>query len=132
MGAFELEGVNPFIEVSIDIIPGSTTNLIGIGGAGTIPVAILSTAAFNAPAIVNKTSLTFGKTGHEASLSHCLTKQISDVNGDGRGDLICYFRVGLTGLAPGDTQAILEGQTMNGTAFKGMDFVKVVRRSKNN
>lgn len=33
--------------------------------------------------------------------------------------------IGMTGLAAGDTQAILRGQTMNGTAFAGMDSVKV-------
>ena len=125
IGAFELEAENPVIEVPIDIIPGSTTNIINLRSAGTVPVAILSTATFNAPALVNKSSLTFGKTGNEASLSHCLTKQLPDVNGDGRPDLLCYFRIGLTGLAPGNPQAILRGLTMSGTAFEGVDLVKV-------
>ncbi|MGH7427001.1 MAG: hypothetical protein ACREJ4_01340, partial [Candidatus Methylomirabilaceae bacterium] len=38
----------PFIEVDIDIKPGSDPNSINLGDQGRIPLAILTTATFNA------------------------------------------------------------------------------------
>ena len=64
----------------IDIKPGSVDNPIKRGSSGTTPVAILSTTTFSAPARVVLTSLTFGRTGDEASFKKCDTPR--DVNGD--------------------------------------------------
>ncbi|MET8761161.1 hypothetical protein [Lentzea sp. NPDC004782] len=50
---------------------------------GLIPVAILSTAEFNAVTQVDRTSLTFGATGLEQSLVRCGSPG-EDVNDDGR------------------------------------------------
>jgi hypothetical protein len=112
------------MEVGIDIAPGSSANVI-YQNVALITVAILSADGFDAVRDVDRSALTFGRTGDEASLNSCLNKQGRDINGDGRGDLICYFRLSLTGIVAGDTQAILKGQTLNGTAFEGMDSIIV-------
>lgn len=114
----------PDMEVHIDIVPGSSVNVI-YQTVPLITVAILSSDGFDAVNGVDRSSLTFGKTGDEGSLSHCLSKQGRDVNGDGRGDLICYFHFSATGIVLGDTQAMLRGQTLNGTAFEGTDSIIV-------
>ena len=59
------------IPVDIDIKPGSDPNSINTKSKGTIPVAILSGSGFDAPAEVDKDSLTFGRTGDEVSLAFC-------------------------------------------------------------
>ena len=115
----------PLRQVAIDIKPGSNPNSIKLGSKGTIPVAILSTADFDAPAEVDRTSLTFGRTGDEASLAFCGTT-LKDVNGDGRLDLVCHFKTQLTGFQGGDTEGILKGETVGGTAIEGRDAVRVV------
>jgi hypothetical protein len=59
------------VPVRIDIKPGSFPNSIKLSSQGNIPVAILSSSTFNAPANVDKTSLTFGATGNEKSFAFC-------------------------------------------------------------
>lgn len=111
--------------VGIDIKPGSFPNSINPKSRGTIPVAILSTAAFDAPSRVDRSSLTFGKTGNEASLAFCNSSP-EDVNGDGLLDLICHFRTQQTGFQPGDTEGILKGEDNEGRAIIGRDSVRIV------
>jgi hypothetical protein len=113
----------PGMNVDIDIVPGSSLNVVS-PKLLFVPVAILSANGFDALSDVDRSSLTFGKTGDEDSLLLCLSKG-SDVNGDGRRDLICHFRFSLTGIAVGDTQAILKGQTLGGVPFEGMDSLRV-------
>ena len=114
------------IEVSIDIKPGSFPNSINSKSKGTIPVAILSTADFDAPTQVDRTSLTFGRTGDEASLAFC-TRSDEDVNGDGLLDIVCHFRTHLTAFQVGDTEGILKGKTVGGVPIEGRDSVRIVK-----
>ncbi len=113
------------LSVGIDIKPGGVPNSINPAGHGTIPVAVLSTADFNAPAVVDPTSLTFGRTGAEASLAFC-NGTPEDVNGDGLPDLMCHFSTEGTGFQAGDTQGILRGKTLDGRAFEGADSVRII------
>jgi hypothetical protein len=127
IGAFELEADGGGSgEVHIDIKPGSQSNPINPKSVGKIPVAILSTSDFDAPSEVDKTSLTFGRTGDELSLVSC-NKKGEDVNRDGLLDLVCQFKTKLTGFKFGDTEGILKGQTVDGVPIEGRDSVNVVR-----
>jgi hypothetical protein len=110
----------------IDIKPGEVPNSINRGSNGKIPVAILSTHAFNAPRKVDTTSLTFGRTGNEHSLAFC-NPGGEDVNGDGLLDLVCQFNIGATDFTLGDTQGALKGQTVDETPFVGTDSVRIVK-----
>ena len=114
------------IRVVIDIKPGSNPNSINPTSKGTTPVAILSSADFDAPAQVDRTSLTFGRTGDEASLAFCNASS-EDVNADGRLDLVCHFTIQQTGFLSGDTEGILKGRTVSGTPIEGRDAVRVIR-----
>ena len=126
---FRFEGAiapAPHDPLTIDIKPGSDPNSINTKGKGTIPVAILSTASFDATAEVDKTSLTFGHAGDENSLAKC-TKSDEDVNGDGLLDVVCHFRTQATGFQVGDTEGMLSGETIGGTSVEGRDSVRIVQ-----
>lgn len=136
IGVFAANSVQVFAQdtllVEIDIKPGSDPNSINPGSKGTIPVAILSTADFDAQAISCET-LTFGHTGDEKSLAwrgkpgdevpQC---SLEDVNGDGLLDLVCHFMTQLTGFQVGDVEGILRGMTADGNYFEGRDTVQIV------
>jgi hypothetical protein len=114
------------VDVSINIKPGSEINPINTNSKGMIPVAILSTADFDAPSMVDITSLTFGKTGSEASLAFC-DGGSEDVNEDGLHDLVCHFYTQSTGFQIGDTEGILVGQTVDGIPIEGHDGVNILK-----
>jgi hypothetical protein len=121
IGAYEL--VPQALSVSVDIKPGETPNAVNPRNGGSIPVAILSTAAFDAPSQVDATSLRFGRTGNEASLVFCGAPE--DVDRDGRRDVVCHFTTAATGFQPGDVQGVLTGKTVGGTAIRGTDSVQI-------
>jgi hypothetical protein len=118
------KGLSTVLEVSIDIKPGSLTNPIKLSSTGTTPVAILSTIDFDAPAEVDRSSVTFGRTGDEGSLVACNPAD-EDANLDGLLDLVCHFRTGLTGFQLGDTLGILKGATLGGNPIEGSDVVRI-------
>lgn len=105
------------ITVQIAIKPGDgTTAVINANGRGKIPVAVLSTSAFDAK--IDRTSLTFGATGTEPSLAFCNSGG-ADVNGDGLPDRVCHFDTTLTQIQSGATSATLMGRTTNGVPIRG-------------
>lgn len=106
-----------------DVKPRSFPSSINIKKEGLVPVAILSTAEFDAPTRVDQTSLTFGATGLEQSFVRCGAPE--DVNDDGRADLVCQFDTAKTGLTCGMTTATLMGRTVDGRRFEGQDDVKL-------
>jgi hypothetical protein len=111
----------PIIAANIDIKP-KKINLKN--NKDTITVAILSTADFNAPNVVDQTSLTFGRTGDEKSL--CSVTKPKDVNHDGILDMVCMFYTVLTGFEAGDLKGVLKGNTVNGSPILGSDSVRVI------
>lgn len=113
------------LQVSVDVKPGGVPNSINPGSQGLIPVAVLSTATFNAPSQVNGGSVTFGRTGNEESLAFCNASP-EDVNFDGLLDLVCHFFTNQTEFQAGDTQGTLKGLTVDGISFIGVDSVRIV------
>jgi hypothetical protein len=109
-------------EVDIDIKPGSDPNSINIGDRGVIPVAILATEDFDA-LMVDADSVLFGPA--EAEKRH-KQAHVEDVDDDGDLDLVLHFRTQDTGIAPGDTEACLIGQTYDGVPIMGCDSVRTV------
>ena len=113
------------IEVSLDIKPASDPNSIRPRSRGKMPVAILSSADFDAPSELDQASLTFGRSGDEESLAFC-TKSAEDVNGDGLLDQVCHFHTQDTGFQCGDVEGVLRGDTLDGVPIEGNDSVRIV------
>ena len=112
-------GVN-CLPVNIDVKPPSDPVVINSGSNGKIPVLILSTQTFNAATQVKASSLTFGEIGIEHSLSFCNNYAQGNQTG-----LLCFFKTEAANFTPGDTTAILNGQTTDGTPIVGTDSVTV-------
>jgi probable HAF family extracellular repeat protein len=130
VGRYDLNQTHGFVSlnqqtVSIVIKPGEVPASINTHSRGTIPVAILSAANFDATSLVDRASLTFGHSGNEHSLSFCHAGG-GDVNGDGLPDLICHFTTQLTGFQPGETMGVLNGKISDGTAIQGMASIQIV------
>jgi len=111
----------------INIRPYSSRNIIILWWWGRTPIAILSNPYFDAPNDVDKSSITFGKTGDEDSFIRC-KRWAKDVNGDGLPDLIAWFRNIKTGFEKGDTIGILKCMTNDGTLIQGSDSVRILTR----
>lgn len=92
------------IEVEIDIKPGSYPNSINPDSEGVIPVAILTTAIFDA-ADVDASTVRFGPAEAWAE-----QWALEDVDNDGDEDMILHFRTQDTGIKAGDTEAELVGK----------------------
>jgi hypothetical protein len=114
------------IQVTIDIKPGSSPNSINPKSQGVIPVAILTTDAFDATT-VDPLSVRFGPKG--ATEAHN-QGHIEDVNHDGEPDLVLHFETQATGIQCGDTSASLTGETFEGDPIQGSDAIQTVGCTK--
>ncbi|MDH5648173.1 MAG: PPC domain-containing protein [Gammaproteobacteria bacterium] len=121
-----ITGVSPDVQmIDIEVKPGNHEWApINPKSRGKIPVAILSTGSFDARN-VDLTTLTFGSTGDEASLSHC-GKSNQDFNNDGRLDVMCHFNNQDASFNYSDIEGILRGATTDGTRIEGRAPLKMV------
>lgn len=98
-----------------------------VDSVGVVPVAILSSPTFDAPSMVNPDTLALaGAKVKMVGKSGKLLCHAEDVNGDGLLDQICQFVTAQFLIEPGDSKAILEGNTFNGTPIHGEDAVSIV------
>lgn len=120
---FALENV---VWVNIDIKPGSFPNSINLGSAGVVPVAILSSAAFDAtqvdPASVSLAGAKVRLIGRGSQYA-CSS---ADVNGDVYPDLVCHVVTAQFMIEPGDSIAVLEAETFSGQRIRGEDSIRIV------
>jgi hypothetical protein len=105
--------------VDIDIKPGNDLNSINPISRGIIPVAILGSDSFDV-ADVDVTILAFGSA---VSFVHRNGPHYKDVNRDDFADLLAHYRVKETGIASGDQEACVTGETLDGVPFKGCDAI---------
>jgi hypothetical protein len=110
------------ILVNIDIKPRSGSNSINPNKKRVIPVAILTTDAFDATQ-VDPLSVEFGPNGATETHGRGHAK---DADGDGDMDLILHFKTRQTGIRCGDVSAMLTGKTLGGQAIKGTDSITTV------
>ncbi len=110
----------------VDIKPGSDPNSINLRSMGVVPVAILGSAGFDVTTI-DLSTLAFGPAG--AAPAHDLSNpgsHLEDVNGDGFLDLVSHYVQKETGIACGDTEAIISGETIDGIPIDGADSVNPI------
>ena len=113
------------ITLSIDIKPNEFPNSINLGSNGVVPVAILSSATFDATT-VNPTTITLAEASVRLKGNGTPMASFQDVNGDGRLDLVVQVSTSALQLSNGDTQATLTGQTFDGKSITGIDSVRIV------
>jgi hypothetical protein len=115
-----VEAQQNILDIQIDIRPGNSKNTVNLRSKGVIPVAILSTATFDART-VSLSSVVFGPDSASP-----IRNFFMDVNKDGLPDLVLHFRTQQAGLPAGDTQACLAGQTASGVPVEGCDQIRSV------
>jgi len=123
-----LVGLSPdVVEVLIDIKPGSSINAVNLGSNGLLPVAILSSDAFDART-VDPLSVTLAGAGVRLTPQGAPMAGFEDVNNDGLGDMVVHVRVDQLQLqlTAGETELALEGATFAGVGIHGTDMIRVV------
>ncbi|MBN2269236.1 MAG: hypothetical protein JXN61_01395 [Sedimentisphaerales bacterium] len=114
-------------QIAIDIKPGSDDNTINLGSNGVIPVAILSSAGFDATALDPDSIFLAGAGVAVRGKGNKYLASEQDVNGDGLVDL--EIKVETENLDPGkfqDGKAVL--QVFDGTTeiYSGSDTITIV------
>jgi len=107
-----------FVEISIDIKPGSDPNSINVKKMGVVPVAILGSDTFDV-SIVDYANVVFGPDGAKP-----VHMSLEDVNGDGFIDLVLLYVQKETGIVKGNVEACLSGDTLEDQPFMGCDAIK--------
>ena len=119
--------VDSALTVDIDIKPGSgVPPTINLGSAGVIPVAILSSATFDAtqvdPASVSLAGAKVRLIG-KADRYSC---SFPDVNNDGQLDLLCHVETAQFFIETGESLAVLEAETFAGQKIRGEETIRIV------
>jgi probable HAF family extracellular repeat protein len=114
--------LTPLIILDIDIKPAVYPNTINLGSKGVVPVAILTTADFDA-SMVDPATVTFA----DASP---IRWKMKDVDKDGDRDMLLYFTIQYLNLNSSSTEATLIGQTTDGMNIEGSDSVVIVIKGK--
>jgi hypothetical protein len=114
------------VEVDIDIKPGENPNSINLGSQGNVPVAIFSTADFDATT-VDPTTVTLAGASVRLKGKGTPMASFEDINGDGLLDIIVHVDTTALELTGEDTEAILEGETFDGQKIRGVDTIRIVQ-----
>lgn len=125
-----------YYAVTIDIMPTETPNPIKLGKKGLVPVALLSTATFDARTADPSTITLGNEVGTDTPVAQqrkgTYYAAFEDVNGDGRLDLVMQFdAVALAGnndITAATTQLVLRGFGGSGacTNFRGVESVVII------
>ena len=107
--------------IPVDVMPGGDVNPIKLTSKGVTPVALLSTATFDARTVVTATI----RVGPGAAPARETVARELDVNGDGLLDQVVHVPTPLLGLAATATQLCVSGDLSDGESFTACDRVRV-------
>ncbi len=113
------------LQVAVDIKPGTFPNTINLGSNGVVPVAILSTAAFDARN-VDPATVTVASAAVKIKPNGSRQASFEDVNGDRILDLVVHVSTEALKLTSSNTEAVVEGRTFDGRMIRGTDSIRVV------
>jgi len=127
-----VEAEDPYLDVAIDVRPGSSPSIICVRPYGKVPVAVLSTETFDATQIPPET-VEFAGAGvatHGWGKGRYMAHG-KDVDRDGRDDMVFHFKTGDLQLEDGAKKAALTltGQVMiqdNPTLISGTEDVYIL------
>jgi len=118
--------ITPFLEVTIDIKPGSVPNSINLGSGGNVPVAIFSRPTFDART-VDPMTLSMASAAVMMRARGTPKAAPEDVNRDGLLDLVVHVATEALQLTKTDTEVVVTGRTLDGRFIRGRDTVRVVQ-----
>ncbi|MCP4677261.1 MAG: hypothetical protein GY854_17455 [Deltaproteobacteria bacterium] len=126
--AIEVQSFQPFdvVDVEIDVRPGCERNIVRLRSRGVLPVAILSSSEFDATTVDPETVRLVGASVKLVGNGRRYLTKVRDVNGDGMDDLVCKVLINELDVEVGDSVAVLEAVTFDGTAITGQDSIRVV------
>ncbi|MGE5893031.1 MAG: lacto-N-biose phosphorylase central domain-containing protein [bacterium] len=115
-----------YIEVAIDIKPGSSPNSVNLNGEGAIPVAIFGSDTFDVSAINAATVVLEAMPIKTAGKNNNLLAHFEDVNADGYVDMVVQIQDTDGVFQEGTSIATLTGYLYDGTPIQGQDEITVV------
>jgi subtilisin family serine protease len=136
-GSRSLQVTVRHVDIGIDVKPGGEdVPPIGLAGGGDarIPVAVLSTGTFDAPALIDVATVTLGDGGGPGApvasrVNGTPMVGVEDVNGDGRLDLVLHFErnaLMTNGLTVTTTSLRLLATLTDGRQVMGIESVRIV------
>lgn len=118
----------PPITVSIEIAlgPGGSPREIRKSAAAIIPVAILSTATFDARQVDASSVILHALRLRLSGTPRGVPCRAQDVNHDGMLDLVCQIQTNAAGIQLGESPLVIEGRTQGGTRIRGETRIRIV------
>jgi hypothetical protein len=104
------------LQIDVSVRPGNS-NKINPFSNSSVPVVLYGSETFDVMD-VDTLTLVFGSPLSEGGAGSD-GANLTDVNDDGYNDLLSHHRVPDTGIAVGDTEACLWGDTLDGVPFEG-------------
>jgi hypothetical protein len=120
----------PMFPVTISIKPPAKAPVpINLGSGGVTPVAILSSAVFDATQVDPSTIRLSGAPVSSLGGGR-YSCNAQDVNRDGKPDLVCRMVTDEIQLKPPASVAILTGMTFSGAQIQGAEAIRLVPPNK--
>jgi hypothetical protein len=105
-------------KVTIDVRPGCTTNWLAVGSSATVPVALYGEATFDVTTVDLFSIRLAGATASHVAMS--------DLNGDGRQDLLFDFVMSSLAIDGSTTVVSFNGARTIGQSILGSDHATIV------
>ena len=108
----------PVTLTDLDVLPGDPANVVYPNKTGKLPVAVLSSATFDATQ-VDPATLRFGV----GQATPTAPPVVANVDGQYGADTTARFQVFQSGIACNDTDVSLSGETYGGEQFIAEDAI---------